>query len=82
AAAAFDLFGPDFDQFDTVASFNAFSSAISNGQFVLVAPDDAVTVPVSVDPTEAAVTPFKGLMVVSQDNKNGGAEADLVKVKF
>ena len=80
--AAFDLFSPDFDEFDAGASFNAFSSAISNGQFVVVQPDDMMSVPVSVNPVESAITPARGLMVVTQDNKNGAREADLVKVRF
>jgi len=80
--ADFDLFSDVTDTFTESASFNAFSSAISNGQFEVVAPDATVLVPVSVDPAEAALSPFKGLMIVTQDNKNGAKEADLVKVKY
>jgi subtilisin family serine protease len=82
SAAAFDLFSSDSDQFDTSARFNAFASAISNGQFEVVDPDATVSVPVTVNPAEFASTPAKGLMVVTQDDKNGAAEANLVKVKF
>jgi minor extracellular serine protease Vpr len=81
-AATFDLFSPDMDQFDTTARFNAFNSAISNGQFEVVAPNATVSVPVSVNPAEFASTPAMGLMIVTQDDKNGVAEANLLKVKF
>ena len=80
--ADFDLFSNTTDAFDGTASFNAFNSAISNGQFETVAPDATVPVPVSVDPAEFAITPALGLMIVTQDDKNGAAEANLVKVKF
>jgi minor extracellular serine protease Vpr len=81
-AAAFDLFGDDSDQFDTAARFNAFNSAISNGQFELVTPNATVSVPVSVNPAEFASTPAKGLMIVTFDDKNGAPEANLLRVKF
>jgi minor extracellular serine protease Vpr len=79
---AFDLESDGTDQFTASASFNAFNSAISNGQFEVVAPDASVGVPVSVDSAEFAITPALGLMIVTQDDKNGAAEANLVKVKF
>src|SRR5262249_3102855 len=73
---SFDLLSTSTDKFTGSAGFNAFTSAISNGQFVQVAPDQRVSVPVAVDPTEFALTPAKGLMVVTQDNRNGADEAD------
>jgi minor extracellular serine protease Vpr len=81
-AAAFDLFSNDMDQFDSTARFNAFNSAISNGPFEVVAPNATVAVPVSVNPAEFASTPAKGLMIVTQDDKNGPEEANLLKLKF
>ena len=80
-AAGFDLFSSDSDQLDTAASFNAFNSAISNGQFEVLEPNDVVSVPVSIDPSEFALTPAKGLMIVTPDDKNGASEANLLKVK-
>jgi minor extracellular serine protease Vpr len=80
SAVGFDLLSNDQDAFAEAASFNAFNSAISNGQFVTVAPDALVSVSVAIDPAEAAITPAKGLMIVTQDNKNGPKEADLITV--
>jgi minor extracellular serine protease Vpr len=79
---SFDLLSANTDAFTSSASFNAFTSAVSNGQFVAVAPNTIAPVAVSVDKAEFAVTPALGLMIVTQDNKNGAGEADLVKVKF
>jgi subtilisin family serine protease len=79
---SFDLLSSNTDGFTSSASFNAFTSAVSNGQFVEVAPNTIAPVAVSVDKAEFALTPALGLMVVTQDNKNGAGEADLVKVKF
>jgi hypothetical protein len=41
-----------------------------------------VSVPVAVNPAEAAITPPKGYMIVTQDNKNGPHEVKLIKMKF
>jgi subtilisin family serine protease len=81
-AESFDLLDTGSDAFTTTAGFNAFGSAISNAQFVSVDPNTTVSVPVTVDSIEFALTPPMGLMVVTQDNKNGANEADLVKLKF
>jgi hypothetical protein len=77
---AFDLLSNDHDAFTGSAAFNAFNSSISNGQFVAVPPDAFVSVSVAIDPAEAAITPTRGLMIVTQDNKNGPKEADLITV--
>lgn len=81
-AQSFDLLSADTDAFSASAGFNALAAAITTGAFVSVAPNTTVSVPISVDLTEIAVTPVKGLMVVTQDNRNGRDEADLVKVKY
>jgi hypothetical protein len=44
-------------------------------------PPGAIGVTVSVNPTEFAVTPPLGLMIVSQDNKNGAKEVNLLNIK-
>jgi len=80
-ADSFDLWSFDADLFDSWALFNPFSNAISTGAFEVVNPGDRVHVPFTVDATEWAATPALGLMVVTQDNRNGTAEANLVKVK-
>ena len=68
------------DSFAGSAKYNAFSSAITDGQFASLAPDATGSVPFSVNLTELALTPALGLMVVTQDNKNGKDEANLVKI--
>ena len=82
-AVAFDLINGGAD--DVVAGsakFNVWSSAISQGGFVTVGPGgtDATTV-ISVDSAEWKLTPAKGLMIVTLDNKSGADEAQLVDVK-
>jgi hypothetical protein len=47
----------------------------------VVNPSDRIHVPFTVNATEWAVTPALGLMVVTQDNRNGTNEANLVRVK-
>src|SRR6185436_16687675 len=66
SVTGFDFFGDGVDDLPGVASFNAFSSAITTGQFVPVAPDATVSVPVAVNKAEAAVTPPLGYMIVTQ----------------
>ena len=63
------------------AKYNPWSSSISQGGFVTVAPGatDATTV-ISVDSAEAKLTPALGVMVVTFDNKSGADEAQLIKV--
>ena len=69
------------DSFANWAKYNAFGSAITDGQFVApFAPNASAAVPFSVNTTEMALTPALGLMVVTQDNKNGTGEANLVKI--
>ena len=43
-------------------------------------PDGLVAMPIFVDPAELALTPARGLMLITQDNKNGPAEAQLLKL--
>jgi minor extracellular serine protease Vpr len=80
-AGAVDVFTGDFDGFESWAFFNPFSNAISTGAFEVVNPGDRIDVPFRVSATEWAATPALGLMVVTQDNRNGTAEANLVRVK-
>ena len=69
------------DSFAGSAKYNAFGSAITDAQFVgPFAPNATAAVPFSVNLTELALTPALGLMVVTQDNKNGTGEANLVKI--
>jgi hypothetical protein len=68
----------DGEQVGGTAKFNAFTPAISTGQFVTVPPNGTATVPVSINTAEWANTKPLGVMVVSQDNLNGAAQADLI----
>jgi hypothetical protein len=79
---AFDLTSDGEDAFETVAGFNAFTPAISNGDFPFIPSGATVNVPISVDAAEFALTPALGVMIVSQDNKNGAREAKLLKARF
>ena len=70
------------DSFTRWAKYNAFGSAITDGQYVgAFAPNASAAVPFSVNTTELALTPALGLMVVTQDNKNGTDEANLVQIE-
>jgi subtilisin family serine protease len=51
-------------------SFNVFHPAISTGMFDTVAPNQSKKQPVTLDPTEYAVTPPRGVMVISHDKRS------------
>jgi minor extracellular serine protease Vpr len=78
---SYQAFAFNFDggeQVGGTAKFNAFTPAISTGQFVTVPPNGTATVPVSINTAEWAITKPLGVMVVSQDNVNGAPQADLI----
>jgi minor extracellular serine protease Vpr len=83
SAVAFDLANGGVKAVDGSAKFNVWASAISQGGFATVAPQgsDTTTV-VSVDRAEWKLTPAKGVMVVTLDNKSGRDEAQLIEVDF
>ena len=64
------------------ASFDAFNPAISNAMFVPVAPGTTVQVPFQVVPAQLRKTPTRGLMVVTEDNRSGGSQANLLRVRL
>jgi subtilisin family serine protease len=77
-AVSFDLANGGVDPIVGTAKFNPFSSSISQGMFVgNLAPGAEANVPMSIDPTEWALTPAKGFMVVTHDDRAGGEEAEL-----
>jgi minor extracellular serine protease Vpr len=80
-AQSFDLANGGTKVVAGSAKYNAWSSSISQGGFVTVAPGatDATTV-ISVDSAESNLTPALGLMVVTFDNKSGADEAQLIRV--
>ena len=80
-AKSFDLVNGGSKVVAGKAKYNAWSSSISQGGFVTVAPGatDATTV-ISVNSAESTLTPALGLMVVTFDNKSGADEAQLIRV--
>lgn len=74
--------GVNHDEIPSFAPFNSDKPAISTGQFLKLAPNAQELAALSINPVEWVTTPALGLMVVSLDNKNGAAEAQLLKVKF
>ena len=81
SVVSFDLLNGGKKVIPGVAAFNAWSSSISNGGFVNVAPGASNSnVVVQVNSAEAARTPALGLMVVTFDNKSGADEAQLIPV--
>jgi hypothetical protein len=82
AAYGFDLTDAFADDTSSgTARYNAWTPAFSEFAFGSVAPNGTATEPISINAAEWAQTPALGLMVVSQDNKAGADEADLVKFK-
>jgi len=79
-AGSFSLEGAGFDVVDGSAEYNAYASAISQGQFAPVAPGGSASVDVVIDKSEWAQTPTKGLMIVVLDNAAGANEARLLEV--
>src|SRR3989442_1543490 len=79
-AKSFDLVNGGSKVVAGKAKYNAWSSAISQGDFVTVAPGATKASTVSVNSAESKLTPALGLMVVTFDNKSGADEAQLIKV--
>jgi subtilisin family serine protease len=81
SVSAFDLSSADTDSTNGLSSFNAFSSAVSQGDLVSLAPGATEYVPVSLDTAEQAITPALGHMIVTLDNKSGAREAALIPLR-
>jgi subtilisin family serine protease len=82
-ATGFDLTDTEApDAVNGSAKYNAWNPAIGPFAFGAVAPGATATEPVSLNAAEWAQTPARGLMVVTQDNKAGEDEADLVEVRL
>ena len=82
-AIAFDLSNGGVKVVPGKAKYNVWSSAISQGGFATVAPrgTDESNV-ISVNSAEWKLTPAKGLMIVTLDNKSGEDEAQLIEVEM
>jgi hypothetical protein len=57
--------------------FNVLNPSISTGAFATVAPYHSASVPMTLDPAEFALTPNRGVMVLSHDNM-ASTEAQLI----
>lgn len=79
--ATFDLNSADTDVTTGSASFNAFSSAVSQGNFISVPPGGTEFVQVSLDVAEQALSPALGHMIVTVDNRGGSREATLIPLR-
>jgi minor extracellular serine protease Vpr len=63
-----------------VASFRSHQPPVSTGDFLTVEPGTSRTLPVSVDQGKNSGTPQLGWIVVTLDDANGAAQADLVSI--
>jgi hypothetical protein len=80
-ATGFDVINGGGIDVPGVAKFNVWSSSISQGGFAVVAPGGSDTsTTIAVNSGEFAVTPAKGVMVVTLDNASGAPEAQLIPV--
>ena len=80
-AQSFDVVNGNMQAVTGSARYNVWSSAISTGAFVTVAPRvvDSST-PIAVNSAEWVITPAKGLMIVTLDNPSGAEQAQLIEV--
>ena len=62
------------------SEFRPYEPPVSTGQFVPLAPGASANLGVTVDRGRFANSPQLGWMVVTQDDPNGAAQADLVPV--
>jgi hypothetical protein len=69
----------DTDAITEPGRFNAFLPAISQGQRVSLPPNGITTVEVWLNPAEWQLTPARGLMVVTLDNRSGADQAQLIE---
>jgi minor extracellular serine protease Vpr len=69
-AQAFNLAAGGTDIVNGTASFNAFTPAVSTGMFDVVPGGGTVNETVSVNSAEFAITPPRGFMILSHDNKS------------
>ena len=81
-ASSFDSRTGAVDSMPGNAKFNAWTPAITTGGFVTVNPGQTGTTPIAINPTEWALTPAKGIMVLSTDNQSGKDEAALLEMKL
>jgi minor extracellular serine protease Vpr len=80
SAAGFSIFGGPFDVASGVGHFDALHPAISQGDFLSIGRGGSAALGVSVNKAGFAANPALGWMVVTLDDANGAAQADLVPV--
>jgi minor extracellular serine protease Vpr len=80
AITGFDLGTGAIDQVPGVASFNAFTPSVSNGDFLPIAAGKSATLPLSVDTALQTTAPALGWMIVSVDDRSGAPQAALIPV--
>ena len=67
------------DTTDMTGSFNPTASAVNNGMFDSIAPNDSASEALTVNPAEQAIAPSLGWLVISQENKSRD-ESQLIPV--
>ena len=80
AVAGFSIVPPALIDTTNVAEFRSHEPPVSTGQFVPLAPGASGNATVNVDRGKFAGSPQLGWMVVTQDDPNGAAQADLIPV--
>jgi minor extracellular serine protease Vpr len=75
---AFHDFPPDSASGTGV--FDSHEPAVSQGDFIALEPGDSTTLDLSIDLDAYDAAPTRGWMVVTNDDPNGGAQAELVPV--
>jgi hypothetical protein len=75
--ASFDLLSPATDT-TPYAHFDAWSPAVTSGQFASLAPGQTTTISLGYRSKAVAATKVLGWMVVTLDDASGTAQADLV----
>jgi subtilisin family serine protease len=78
--ASYNYLNGTFNEVPGVATFNAFTPAISNGDWVDLAAKSRVAVPVAIDVNEWQQSPALGVMVVERENVSGPSQASLLRV--
>jgi minor extracellular serine protease Vpr len=62
------------------AGFDPWDPAVSQGDFITIAPAGAATLPLTVHRPQQAANPARGWMAVTVDDANGKPQADLIPI--
>jgi minor extracellular serine protease Vpr len=80
SASGLDLITGTLDTVPGIAAYNAFAPSVSNAQYIPLASGASATLPLSVNVSGQVATPARGWMIVSLDDPNGTAQAELIPV--